>query len=272
MNGLELLSLLGHFGLERILSNHRVAILAPHPDDELIGLGMYFVLMDMGSVRPKDITVYYVRECEGVRRREAERLCEDYGLKMKLGLIEDPSTYDYCLVPSPFERHPDHNRVTRFGLENFDLDRLVFYSVNMAEPWVERLLPEYASSKRKLLDKYYPSQRSLWAENPRYYMFEGWWRGLPTEISVSMRHDEGFEATARLRGCLRPQDYHLDEVGVLLSHALEGLGKDSDMSLSEIVKHIYHHIRERINEPYISVEVELSDADGRRIKVRDFWW
>jgi hypothetical protein len=48
---------------------------------------------------------------------------------------------------------------------------VVFYSVNMQAPYISEV--KDFKNKKKLLDVVYFSQKSLWKNNHKYFLFEG---------------------------------------------------------------------------------------------------
>lgn len=162
-------------------------IFAPHPDDELIGCWR----MLRTKARARHCLVVYVDACDMVRRAEAEGASKALGFHMDaLEYSTDLASYVETLrsrihltpelksitlwAPDPhWELHPLHKLVgshvhavaLRAGV------RFGTYSTNMNAPYLGQIAdPEH---KRAALDKYYPSQQSLWEHDHRYFLFEG---------------------------------------------------------------------------------------------------
>ena len=149
-------------------------IIAPHPDDELIGC---YSSLNEGVPRVKE--VWYVFDHQDpVRRKEAEESALKFrfdprfiegisGLEHNMGYLERTS-YE-VRVPSIHDAHPQHkqvNRMTRHLARSF-------YSVDLDYADHKRSLGDLDSiRKRSQLDTLYPSQASLWSNNASYYLFE----------------------------------------------------------------------------------------------------
>lgn len=150
-------------------------ILAPHPDDEIIGC--YTLLLSHRN----NCTVIFT-EPIGDRRKEMEISSAAFAFKWYCerhweGHILANLTGGRCLVaPDPyFELHPAHKEIgaaawalaRRLGCPFFS------YTTNMNVPYLRELKSEQAYKKRDLLDTCYPSQGSLWLQDHRYWLFEG---------------------------------------------------------------------------------------------------
>ena len=151
-------------------------ILAPHPDDEIIGC---FKLLKAGAVK----AVLYFFDCEGVRLAELARFCRDLGLEYRIlrpVLHEVESAIEKLkpeaiLVPHPRDYHPHHKTICMLGQALAGMNEnlsIKYYSVEMNVPDLDILEPVLREEKRAWLDKYYPSQKKLWETNPKYYLFE----------------------------------------------------------------------------------------------------
>lgn len=150
-------------------------IIAPHPDDEIIG--NYEILEDR-----KNITVMYSNVLDMKRKEEAERL-KLYFPNINLHFshhgtyenihISDPNKEKTYYFPDPiYEIHPDHRRLGAIGeillRKGYNV---IFYSVNMNAPYIHEV--KSASIKEKLLNEIYPSQKSLWEFEKKFILFEG---------------------------------------------------------------------------------------------------
>ena len=142
-------------------------IIAPHADDELIGCSH---LLQWGQV----LGIVYV-ETTSKREAEARVLCETLGIKCWFlhgniwNLLSLPPKYTYY-IPSPEDRHPLHSLV--YYLMFHEYSHLVVYSTQMRDYFVREV--EDPLHKKSLLDKYYPSQKSLWEFDHKYFLFEGY--------------------------------------------------------------------------------------------------
>lgn len=150
-----------------------VVIIAPHPDDEIIG-----VYEELKNDENR-ITIIYGGEVEQKRRSEALKLRSILStIKNQLFQISIPQPFlqksNRFFFPDPyFEVHPDHRLWGFVGeqlaRQGFDV---IFYSVAMNTPYIHRLGDE-AKNKEELLNKIYPSQSDLWKYDKKYVLFEG---------------------------------------------------------------------------------------------------
>lgn len=157
------------------MSEKRSIIIAPHPDDEVIGC---YEIIKEGSV----FAVFYdsitLQDVE--REVEADEFCNHFGILRCIFDINDVKTMakeltpDAIYFPDPhYEEHPLHRR---FGLEGYKLLEekypVIFYTTNMKPPYIHEV--KDTEDKRTLLDKFYPSQNSLWMFDKKYFLFEGY--------------------------------------------------------------------------------------------------
>ncbi len=150
-------------------------IIAPHPDDEIIGC---WRLLREGKVN----YVAYVF-IDKARENEIFRAMEKYGFKAILikkfsveELKEVISRADEVYVPHPYDHHPQH-RLVRLMSESvaFELGvKLMYYSTDMNVPWaIEALNYDDAMKKLEDLQECYPSQESEFLVNHHWWLFEG---------------------------------------------------------------------------------------------------
>lgn len=138
-----------------------VIILAPHPDDEVIGC---WSLLQARQVKD----VYYFFDCTDARKSEAQQVADTFGFTPHFE-EEVPTNVDGTLVmPSIHDSHPDHKAVNR-KYRGRTLNRL-FYSVDLNEG--AKVAVEDSRLKRHCLDNLYASQKALWATDASYYLFE----------------------------------------------------------------------------------------------------
>jgi hypothetical protein len=151
-------------------------IISPHFDDEIIGV--YSVLMNP-LVKP---IIVYLQEDEE-RKKEALNLKKFIDrIQVQMFQKNIPPIFlnpkNTLFFPDPiYEFHPDHRK---WGAIGEDLLRrgfnVIFYSINMQAPYIHEL--NDFKQKRHLLEKVYPSQKKLWSNDARYYLFEGMNRWL----------------------------------------------------------------------------------------------
>lgn len=144
-------------------------IIAPHPDDEIIGAYKYL---------QNNPIIIYSAEMDAARKESALKLKEFIDCKAQLfqmtvpqPLLKKGNTY---LFPDPIhEIHPDHRMWGIMGEQmvrgGFDV---IFYSVNMTAPYIRKV--EKPDEKRELLEKVYPDQKTLWEYEHKYFLFEGY--------------------------------------------------------------------------------------------------
>jgi hypothetical protein len=155
-----------------------VIIVAPHPDDEIIGC--YSILMN----KEFSPIIVYTENVPNERREEALKL-KDFIPNIKIQLFQKTipghflSPYNTYYFPDPtYEFHPAHRMSGAIG-ETFLREmryNIIFYNVNMQAPYIfEVPSSEY---KKKLLNDVYSSQKRLWENDAKYYLFEGYCKWL----------------------------------------------------------------------------------------------
>jgi hypothetical protein len=139
----------------------RILIVAPHIDDEMIGC---WSVMNRPDI---DLTVNYVYELFDTRKEDAAIAAHMFGFRSvwgELPLDHARSGYDEVYVPSRRDWHEDHQRVNR----RYRHWATHFYSVDMGNG----VLLRDCENKRIALNTCYPSQRKLWTNNDKYWLFE----------------------------------------------------------------------------------------------------
>lgn len=147
-------------------------IVAPHPDDEIIGCYKFLQKEDQ-------CLIIYNTDVELKRREESLKLKDNLkNIVGQLFLNTIPSnllkTENTFFFPDPiYETHPLHRFYGMMG-ENFARQKLdvIFYSTNMTAPYIHEC-QDY-KKKEDLLNTVYPSQKSLWEYEKKYILFEGY--------------------------------------------------------------------------------------------------
>jgi len=151
-----------------------IVIISPHCDDECIGT--YEVLMNKNN---SHIVIIYSSSAEQARREEAIKLREHYpNIRAQLfqksiapTMLSNPNITFY--FPNPVtEIHPLHRELGAVGevmaREGKDV---IFYTTIMNVPYIHEIdLPD---KKEDILNKIYPSQKSLWEYEKKFILFEG---------------------------------------------------------------------------------------------------
>ena len=145
-------------------------IIAPHPDDEIIGCYKYLT-----TGNP---IIIYDGGTERERRDEARKLKDHTEVKVQLFQLAIPPSFlnvnTVFYFPDPvYETHPLHRKwgsigeeVARRGLN------VIFYSTIMNAPYIHEV--QNVAAKESLLNTIYPSQSDLWKYEKKYVLFEGY--------------------------------------------------------------------------------------------------
>jgi len=161
-------------------------IIAPHPDDEVIGC--YQILQEhLEGKADNNLVIAYLYDHSGdVRRRELLDANSKFNSstlfsfkEIKAFISANVTRLDRIFIPDKYEVHPHHVLVrnemlallsTAFG--NFPKDTVYNYSIDMRNRDIAVLSPEQFARKRLLLNELYPSQKQLWENNNKYFLFE----------------------------------------------------------------------------------------------------
>jgi len=150
-------------------SQNNTVIIAPHPDDEIIGV--YEVLIKSNPI------IIYSGNTEVKRREEALKLKDHTTIKGQMFQMSVPPIFlnknSIFYFPDPTtELHPIHRQ---YGMMGEQMARggmnVIFYTTNMNAPYIHEV--QESDKKEDLLNKVYPSQKSLWEYDKKYILFEG---------------------------------------------------------------------------------------------------
>lgn len=144
-------------------------IIAPHPDDCLIGC---WSLVKRGMIDK----VYYL-DVTPIRYRYARQAGKELGFSV--GVIKFKDLYAFLeknpshtyLVPDIADNHLLHKAVNCVG--RLSGCHLGYYSTEMNTGYVKELSAEMKKEKLFALNKFYPDQSSLWKYDWKYFLFEG---------------------------------------------------------------------------------------------------
>lgn len=146
-----------------------VIIVAPHPDDEIIG--NYEILINSNPI------IIYDGDTPKERRDIALKLKDHVDIKVQLfqkslphPLLDKENT---IYMPDPiYEIHPLHRQWGYMGeqlaREGFNI---IFYNTNMNAPYIYEV--QEPNKKEELLNKVYKDQSDLWKYEKKYVLFEG---------------------------------------------------------------------------------------------------
>lgn len=144
-------------------------IIAPHPDDEIIGCF---------SKLTENCIIIYDGETEAHRREEVLKIREFYPSCKQLFQKTVPPAFlnkiNMILIPDPiYETHPLHRRWGSLGEELVrDGQNVVFYNTTMTAPYIHEV--KNHKVKEEILNSVYPSQSDLWKYEKKYILFEGY--------------------------------------------------------------------------------------------------
>jgi len=162
--------------------DHLHIIVAPHVDDEVIGC--FDILSNPDN---KCAIVYSNFDLTDERAEEIKRVKDKFdNIKFYFrnrsipNQLIDPNNYLH--FPDPFiEHHPHHRLIGLIGYELFQKGYPVFfYSINMQAPYIYNI--DNWQEKKKVLNELYPSQKSLWENDHKYFLFEGHCQYVPGRV------------------------------------------------------------------------------------------
>jgi hypothetical protein len=148
-------------------------IMAPHPDDEIIGC------FEQLKNPANSIIVIYSGDIDADRRETVLKLKDEIpSLKIQLFQQTLPQTFinhnNKFFFPDPsYEIHPKHREWGFIGEQlarnGFDV---IFYNTIMNAPYIHEVAKP--DDKKELLNKVYPDQKTLWKYDHKYFLFEGY--------------------------------------------------------------------------------------------------
>jgi hypothetical protein len=152
-----------------------IIIVAPHPDDEIIGC--YEILK--GEKKP---IIIYGGETDSKRREEVKNVKKFFDIKIQMFQINVPANLlqkeNKFYFPDPSnEVHPLHRA---YGFQGESMARMgldvTFYTTLMNVPYIHEVADP--GDKKMLLESCYPSQADLWKYDHKYFLFEGYYKWI----------------------------------------------------------------------------------------------
>ncbi len=145
-------------------------IMAPHPDDEIIGC---FEILKKGNC-----VVNFTTKLNKERAEECLNLRNHFDVKFIYFQYSVPPAFlsikNTFYFPHPiYETHPEHRLLGQHGerlLRNGY--NVIFYSTIMNAPFIFET--PFSEEKKKVLNLLYPSQKSLWEYDYKYFLFSGY--------------------------------------------------------------------------------------------------
>ncbi|MEM3443987.1 MAG: hypothetical protein QXP04_03775 [Candidatus Nanoarchaeia archaeon] len=141
----------------------KVLIMAPHPDDEIIGC---FQLLHRKEVKH----VCFITS-------EEEMYTSSKFFEFEIVPVEEVenTTWNAIFVPDPFERHPLHRKTWALGHQVSSKlgSRLGLYSTQMDASYVDLLPEKLAKLKMEVLNKIYHRKSDMWKYEHKYWLYEG---------------------------------------------------------------------------------------------------
>lgn len=185
-----------------------ILILAPHPDDEVIGCS---TILRKAKLNQDSVNIVYFFDITKERLRELISLSVDEKFrfyifeedKKKLEYLFDEA--DQVYVPSEKDNHPAHKFVNQFAYKFNPIDygyELAFYTIDKNIPF-SVLSPDEIEYKKQLLS-YYSSQKRLWEHDEKYILFEGF-RKRDYQLFASISFQ--FEGFHKWEDCNNEQTY-----------------------------------------------------------------
>lgn len=158
-----------------------IIIVAPHPDDEIIGC--------FGVINSYNTMIVYDAATPTLRREEALKLKDLFDISAQVFMTTIPPAWTtmrdlVIFFPDPiYETHPLHRQWGHVGeMMARAGHNVVFYNTIMNAPYIHE--QTLFHEKRETLDKCFPSQKNMWAWDHRYFIFEGYcsWKFNLSEV------------------------------------------------------------------------------------------
>jgi hypothetical protein len=154
----------------------KVYVMAPHQDDELIGvftlISEKFVDVVLTMVPLDDRRMCEIEESARRLKFELRSFVLEQELVQQLNRIRNEPN-SVIFTPDPrYEYQPYHRKISGL-VDGMCHDwQIYYYTVEMNTPYINETL--FPMKKRELLDEIYPSQKELWKYNHKYFLFEGY--------------------------------------------------------------------------------------------------
>lgn len=153
------------------MSERNIIIIAPHPDDEIIGT--YQIIK-----RYKTFIVYDANTTQS-RREEASKLRDMFDIQAQVYLNTVPPHWltmknTILFFPDPvYEKHPLHRQWGHMGeMIARSGQQVVFYNTIMNAPYIQEV--KDFLGKQQTLNTVFESQKNMWRWDHRYFLFEGY--------------------------------------------------------------------------------------------------
>lgn len=164
-------------------------VIAPHPDDEIIGMWSALVYYKAQRLVQPDyrVTVGYCDVTSPERGAEIDTAAQLFGFEKAIRLPEESlegfidalvarEVHGPVWAPdNAWDHHPLHKLVGTFTRHacRAHTKRFGTYSVDMNTPYLRELPDKDKATKLNALETCYPSQASLWQSDHKYFLFEG---------------------------------------------------------------------------------------------------
>ena len=137
-------------------------VLAPHIDDELIGV--YSILSNIDEV-------YYFYDITDERKQEAINTSKKFNFICRFNEKISLTALDTVYVTSSFDLHKDHKELNRTAkkLQKEIGFKLKFYSIDMNRK--PKVLSNFSDKKDDMYELF-PSQKGLFDSDEKYFLFE----------------------------------------------------------------------------------------------------